>query len=314
MRILVFGGRGFVGRPLVKRLCDEGHEVGIVDSGAIRSEGEIDERVTWRTSGDVREASTIADSLALVRPEAIYWLPAVQGYTSPRRLFYEVNVAPAVLLLDEIEKWREWRTLKRIVLASSEAVYTPGNLVPEMWGKQPFSDYGMSKLMQEQAFFHLGRTLNMPVVALRYSIILGGGQSLQETESGILRNWYSNWSRGLPCEIYGDGEQIRSFVHVDDVTDANVKALDCELPFDKQEAINISGYARSVNQMAEIFKEAAEGSTFEVTNQDFRPGGEYSLSSLPVRATELLKWHAEKDPECMIKDFLKGLDKPAAVG
>lgn len=315
MRILVFGGRGFVGRNVTKALVEMGHSVYVVDNLGVTPAEQLDvSKLKAHIQGDVTDPEVLSEAISTAQPEAIYWFPSIQGYTAPRHLFCDVNVRAPWLLMDAIEKWKDWRQLQRVILASSEAQYGPGSSVLESHEKTADSDYGVSKELQERVFFHLGRTFKVQVIALRYAIILGPGQSLDETQCGILRNWYHNRRRGLPAEVYGSGKQCRGFVHIEDVTRATLDALVCAMPKDypQQMPINITGETATVIEMVELWKELT-GCEYTVTNEHKRPGGEFTLNMDGSRAKRMLGFEARYGCRDMIRDFVESVDKTAAV-
>jgi dTDP-L-rhamnose 4-epimerase len=89
----------------------------------------------------------------------------------------------------------------------------------------PHNQYAVSKYAQEMYALTLGRLHGIPTVALRYSIVQGPRQSPLNAYSGVLRIFASRLRRGLPPVIYEDGQQIRDYVAIDDVVEANLLAL-----------------------------------------------------------------------------------------
>jgi UDP-glucose 4-epimerase len=307
MSILVVGGAGFVGRDLVRNLIDYQYRVVVLDNLTI----EPSEKLPLSTRcylqiGDCRKPNDIKTaimSMAEVDPiEYIYWLAAKQGYDNLWSEFGSTNVNSAYGFFEMLPTLYPWRP-KRIILASSQAIYSPATLVREYSATIPPSVYGMSKLCQEKSFFTLAAQLKIPVVALRYSIILGRGQSLQSTESGILRNWYRAWVEGREPEIYGDGCQIRDFVHISDVTKANILALTSSY-LAGGGVLNIGGIPSTIIDVAEIFHQETGCRKPRILNNDVRPGGEYSLTSDSHLANTYLKWAPTVTLKEQIHDFV----------
>ena len=302
MRILIVGGHGFIGSHLTTALLDAGHEVYVYGSRLVEPSKNLDRRA-YSMQGDIRDLSVLKPAVERAKPEVIYHFAAVQGYTADSTLFMDVNVTGTWKIFQAIESWKEWRTLKRFILASSESVYLPKSRRIESDTQKPPSAYGLSKVFQERSAQYKCDELGITLVAMRYAIVLGPGQSLQSSESGILRNWYHALNQGIPAEIYGDGTQERGFVHVADATDANLAALSGEAG-----SYNVCSTHASVNQVAKIFEELTD-CQFETLGRDVRPGGEYTLWSESARARKFLGWQPKHSLRDMVADFLHSVEQ-----
>lgn len=309
MRALLVGGAGFIGRPIARRLLADGWTVCVADSLVIRPEEPLPSGVEFWTC-DVRWHSQLQAAVAWARPEVIFWLAARQGYGMDWRQFASVNVTPAYGLAEVLRDEPAGPGVRRIVLASSQAVYAPGLNVPEDGLRVPTSVYGLSKLQQEAAFEHFALAGGPPVVALRPSVVLGRGQAVQSSESGVLRNWARSAAAGAEPEIYGTGEHVRDFVHVEDVARAFLLAGqdrpgDARAPF---QALNLGGHAESLLGLAGRFHEAWGGGPAPVVlGRDVRPGGEFSMTSSSKAAEAALGWRPELGLDRQVMDFVRGV-------
>ncbi|UCG53538.1 MAG: NAD-dependent epimerase/dehydratase family protein [Candidatus Latescibacterota bacterium] len=322
MRVAIFGGAGFMGRPLAKILVKSGHEVLIVDNLSVEPAslipatkkvdqlnfitcfGTEDDNRSYFFEGDVTKIHDLRLALSF-RPDLIYFFAARQGYDLDYANYAATNITSAYALF-ELLSTTDFVKPTRIVLASSQAVYKPSLGRSESAYEEPPSIYGMTKLQQERAFVYFCEKLGIPLVALRYSIVLGAGQSMDTSESGILRNWLRATEAGEAPQIYGDGEQIRDFVHIDDVTEANFLAgLSSKLEGRSSTILNISGPDTTIGNLACLYHTFVGGKTFEALNMDVRPGGEYSLTSDSSMAWELLRWKYTKGVVPMITDFVR---------
>ena len=311
MRALVVGGAGFIGRPICRRLLALGWDVWVADNLAIRPEEPIPDGVRFHWA-DVRYYSQIVLALEVSKPDVLFWLAAHQGYGPDWKWFGSVNIVSAYALAEALrEADAAGRPVRRVVLASSQAVYAPGMQVHEDHPKVPTSVYGLSKWQQEQAFEHFARAGGPPTVALRPSIVLGRGQAVQSSESGVLRNWARAALAGRRPEIYGTGEHVRDFVHVEDVARAFVRAAQqapggTRAPF---VALNLGGPSMSLLELARRFQVAWGGSLEpEVLGREIRPGGEFSMTSDPSAAWEALGgWVPGLGIEQQVGDFVAGV-------
>lgn len=308
MKAAIFGV-GFIGTATGNRLVHNGWDVVGFDDGMIERESEVEFPVGH---GDVCNPGHIGDFLRHHRPEVIFWFPARQGYGFDHSDFARVQLLGTYSLFEALDKIPWGDTPKRIVLASSQAIYDPGVNVKEDRNQFPPSVYGWSKHQQEEAFHWFCMTRRyIDCVALRYSIVLGPGQALQSTESGLLRNWYRKWKAGEAPEIYGVGTQLRDFVHVEDVAEANILAATCE---DAPSAFNIGGNSASISDMAKWFMEMTDCVTPVVLGTSQRPGGEYSMVSCSQYAKAVLGWESKHAPAVCMRDFLDSAKRKDQTG
>ena len=116
--------------------------------------------------------------------------------------------------------------VKRFVYASSCAVYGNAESLPIKEGcpAMPESPYGVSKLVAENYVQAYYEDFGLGTVCLRYFNVYGPRQVYNDY-SGVITQFISRLAKGLPLVIFGDGEQTRDFVHVQDVAEANMLAL-----------------------------------------------------------------------------------------
>lgn len=304
-KTLIFGGFGFIGRATAKKLREHGRYVIDADNRMICPEqgSKAHESVIC----DVRNADEVRRVLLYVKPEEIVWMPAAQGYGDNWGHFSDVQLTGTYSLfgaLNSIEHRPE-----HIALISSQAVYEPRVRAQE--GRttlDPPSVYGQSKLQQEKAFRWFCRLLGIELTTIRPSIVLGPGQALQSTESGILRNWYHAMRAGKTGEIYGTGHQVRDFVHVDEVAELIQMALST-IPTVR--TFNAAGHPMEIAEVSAIWEELSGGRN-RLLGYDVRPGGEYSLTSDESLARECFGWKPRKSVRMMISEFLDST-MPAVV-
>ena len=297
MKVLITVGAGFIGQYLAKALVADNNAVRIIDNFSPQihadygAEGGLPPAVEV-IRADVRDRAAMARALAGV--EAIVHLAAETGtgqsmYEIER--YFSVNVQGTALLLDLLQNDECGKAVKKIVVASSRAVYGEGAykclehgvvypeqrkreamtlglfdpvcpvcntkvlLVPtqESAPFRPMSIYGLTKQIQEQAVLLFARTNGLDAFALRYQNVYGPGQSLKNPYTGILAV-FSNLSRqGQPIEIYEDGTESRDFVYIDDVVAATKSCINYVDAY--VGAINIgSGQAITVLDVAQEIK------------------------------------------------------------
>lgn len=232
MRALVTGGAGFVGSTLVDRLLAEGHAVDVVDdlsAGSIANlaDARSDRRheVSFHHH-DIREPTTV-DLIARRRPEVVFHLAAQADVrvSVARPVFdAEVNVIGS---LNVIEGARVAGARKVVFASSGGTIYgEPADEdlpVKESHPQRPLSPYGVAKKVVGD-YLHAYRQLHeLEYVALALANVYGPRQD-PHGEAGVVAIFAGRLLAGEPCTVFGDGEQTRDYVYVDDVVDAFVRA------------------------------------------------------------------------------------------
>lgn len=295
MKILITGGAGFIGSHTADALLREGHAVRVLDSleepvhPGHRVPEYLDQRIEF-VRGDVRDARVLLD--ALRGCDAVYHLAAFQDYLPTFSRFFDVNVTSTALIYELIV--REQLPVKKVIVASSQAALGEGlyrdaegrPLLPDIrpteqlergiWELQPpggfkgplawqptdetvanpQNQYGLSKIAEERVALSLGKRYGIPSVAMRYSIVQGPRQSFYNAYSGACRVFCLSFHLGRLPMIYEDGQQVRDFVNIHDVVDANLLVLrDSRADFEMfnvggDRAYTVSEFASAV---AEVF-------------------------------------------------------------
>jgi UDP-glucose 4-epimerase len=222
---LVTGGAGFIGSHLVERLVARGEAVRVFDdfsSGCIDNLAAVRDRIAL-VEGDLRDRDAVRRAVADVR--VVFHqaaLSSVQRSIVDPRTTLEVNVTGTLNLLEAARD----AGCQRLVFASSAAVYgdAPGLPKVETMAPHPLSPYAISKLAGEQLCSVFTRVHGLETVALRYFNVFGPRQDPSSPYSGVISRFLLALGTGGEPVIYGDGEQSRDFVYVDDVVDANLGA------------------------------------------------------------------------------------------
>jgi UDP-glucose 4-epimerase len=292
MHVLVTGGAGFIGSTLLDRLLAEGHTVTSVDD---LSTGHLANVAHLEGHPEVRllELDLTRDDLDVAfagRPPAVVVHLAAQ--ISVRRSVddpvrdAEVNVLGTVRL---VEAARRHGTGKVLFTTSGGCIYGQPPLaalpVTEDHPTEPHSPYGASKLTGELYLRTYSRLHGLRWTSLALGNVYGPRQD-PAGEAGVVAIFAEQMLAGAPCAIFGDGEQTRDFVHVDDVVDALVRALDAG----DGARINIgTGTRTSVN---ELFDRMASITGYDrpAERHPGRAGELDHISVSPERAARLLGW------------------------
>jgi len=225
VRALVTGGAGFIGSHLVTRLLHEGYSVRVLDD---LSTGKRDNLAHVASDvdlvvGDVRN-SALVDEVAsgcevIFHEAAIVSVPA--SIDDPQKS-HDVNIQGTLNVLVAARK----RNTRRVVFACSAAIYGEDPALPkhEMMHRSPISPYGIEKMAGEQYLLAWPRLYGVEGVSLRYFNVFGPRQDPRSPYSGVISIFADRTLAGREVTIYGDGQQTRDFVFVDDVVQANILA------------------------------------------------------------------------------------------
>ncbi|MFQ5923278.1 MAG: SDR family oxidoreductase, partial [Anaerolineales bacterium] len=251
-KCLVTGGEGFIGLHLARHLAGEGWQVAVIDNRSNSWEGNIDAVGAEFLAADVRDRSALEramDGVQWVFHEAA--MVSVPGSIEDPVACYDTNVQGTLNVL----KTARDAGVARVVLASSSAVYGESpEPVEEDAPKQPLSPYAASKWAMEESALMFYRVYGLPIVCLRYFNVYGPRQRPDSPYAAVIPAFIKAMINGEPPTIFGDGEQRRDFVHVDDVVRANLLAAESEEAIGK--VLNISGgSAVTINELAKILQE-----------------------------------------------------------
>lgn len=234
MHVLVTGGAGFIGSTLVDRLLSEGHSVAVVDNlwsgnmANLASALAIDpDRLTVHHI-DIRDPG-VADIMAAQPPEVVYHLAAQADVrvSVARPVFdAEVNVIGS---LNVFEAARKAGARKIVVASSGGTIYgepAPEALpVDESHPQRPVSPYGVAKKVITDYLVAFQALHGTDFASLALANVYGPRQD-PHGEAGVVAIFAGRLLAGQPCTVFGDGEQTRDFVYVDDVVDAFFRAAD----------------------------------------------------------------------------------------
>jgi len=288
---LVTGGAGFIGSHIVDGLIEEGHQVAVVDDLSTgRKENLNPDARFYELDIQSSELSRVFDEFS---PEWVCHQAAqIDVRKSMRDPAFDarVNILGGINLLEEARKHQ----VEKIVYASSGgAVYGEPQHMPvdENHPINPECPYGASKHCLEKYLQLYHRMHGLKYVTLRYSNVYGPRQD-PFGEAGVVAIFTGQYLKGETPRIYGDGEQTRDFVYVEDVVKANLKAFRYH---GGERVFNIgSGKETSVNQIAQKLKELT-GSDIQATHTDPVEGEVKHIYLDCTKAMKKLKWNKETD-------------------
>lgn len=280
-KVLITGGAGFIGSHIVEKLLENNYNVIIIDN---LSSGSI-ENIPNSDTLKFYQLNIEKDDLELVfqkeTPDYVIHLAAQTSVNfSISHPYYDanMNVMASIKLLELCKKYN----IRKFITASSAAIYGNPKYLPidENHPTEPMSQYGLSKLTMEKYI----KLSGIPYIIFRFSNAYGPRQKSSK-ESGVVAIFNNAMKNNEPINIYGDGEQIRDFIYVEDIANICIKAINSNV---ENEIINFStNKGVSLNQLFKVMK-----SLYNYTlNANYLPEGDIKNSILSNdKAYNLLKF------------------------
>ncbi|HOI71205.1 MAG TPA: UDP-glucose 4-epimerase GalE [Methanobacterium sp.] len=299
--ILIVGGAGYIGSHINKKLSKQGYETVVFDN---LSYGHVD-FVKWGQfhQGDLGNIDDIRGVFKKYPIDAVMHFAAFtyvgESVKDPQK-YYQNNLCNTLNLLQVMME----EDVKYLVFSSTCATYGEPEVIPitENHTQNPINPYGKAKLMVEQILGDYSHAYGLKYVLLRYFNAAGADP---EAEIGELHNPESHLIpliMDVACDIrekiqiYGtdyptpDGTCIRDYIHVVDLADAHIKALEYLQGDGESDAFNLgNGQGFSVKQVIETAKKIT-GKEIKAEEVERRPGDPPVLIGSSDKAKEILGW------------------------
>ena len=226
MKYVVTGGAGFIGNNIVKLLIKNGHSVDIIDNLHTGKKSNVEEiideinffQIDIRNKKDLEKIIKNCDGI--FHEAALTAVP--ESFEKPQE-YNEVNVIGTKNIFEIAKKEKI-----RVVYASSSSIYGDTKNIPikENVNRKPINPYGQTKLDDEFLAEEFSKN-NLSVIGLRYFNVYGIGQT--GSYAGVITKFLENIKSQKSFTINGSGNQIRDFIHVEDIAKANVTAMESEI-------------------------------------------------------------------------------------
>ena len=307
-RVLVTGGAGYVGAVSVEAFLAAGHHVVVLDDLSTGHRSAVPDGARL-VVGDYGDPDTVGEILAREAIEAVLHCAARslvgESLQEPARYFRD-NVAGGIGLLEAVRA----AGVRRFVLSSTAAVYgvpdaTP---IPEDAPLRPINPYGETKRSLEAALTWYGRAYALRSVSLRYFNVAGATAAIGEDhdpETHLIPAILGAVEAGRPVTIFGDdyptrdGTNVRDYIHVADLADAHLRAIDVTAPGDDRIGdgllvCNLGNGGGFTNLEVLEATEAIVGSRIPYEIGPRRPGDPATLVASADRAAEVLGWRPQR--------------------
>ena len=320
MRVLVTGGAGYIGSTAVAILLERGYEVTVLDDCSTGHFESVPSSAKF-ISGSILDSKALAEALTGCAAVIHFAAKSIVGESVEKPdLYQEVNVEGTRRLLDEMARLG----VSKLVFSSTAATYGEPEIIPitEESPTVPTSPYGRTKLEVDQ-MITAESGLGLAAISLRYFNVAGAFNSksgwLTERHSpethlipNLLRASVAN-----PLKVFGndwptaDGTCIRDYVHVVDLIDAHILALE-KLTASKHEIINLgSGGGYSVTQVIDAAAKVV-GSDIPTQISARRSGDPAVLIADISKAKKVLGWIPTRNIKDMVSDTWKSQNASAS--
>ena len=251
-KVVVTGGAGFIGSHLAEELVKRGYKVTIVDD---LSTGKMENVASLLGTGSLEFFRGSVTDLSLLQElfqgvDYVFHhaaLPSVPQSIEAPLASNDVNVSGTLKVLLAARD----NGVRKVIYASSSSIYSDDATLPqkEDSSPEPQSPYAVSKLAGECYCRVFQEVYGLPTVCLRYFNVYGPRCEPDSQYAAVIPRFIRRVSRGEPPIIYGDGEQTRDFVFVNDVVEANILAIRSDF----NGIFNIGvGESITINQLAEV--------------------------------------------------------------
>ncbi len=311
MRVLVTGGAGYIGSVVAAQLVAAGHDVVVLDDLSTGHADAVPPGAAF-VKGTLREcaAEVLADGVEAVLHFAAKSLVG-ESVADPAK-YWSNNLGGTVSLLEAMREIG----VRTLVFSSTAAVYgePEGPTVQETDPTRPTSPYGASKLAVDTTLTEFGRLYGFGAISLRYFNVAGAHSvsngwlgERHNPETHLIPNVLAAASVGRPVRIFGDdyatpdGTCVRDYIHVTDLADAHLRALDaCRTG--QHRIFNLgNGAGFSVREVIEVCR-SVTGMEIEVETGPRRAGDPAVLVASSARIQSELGWRAERDLHAMAAD------------
>lgn len=315
MSVLVLGGAGYIGSHAVYKLIDKGYDVVVIDNLQTGHKAAINEKAKFY-EGDIRDIDFLRGVFSKEKIHGIMHFAANslvgESMTNPIKYFNN-NVYGTEVLLTAMNEFN----IKYIVFSSTAATYGEPKEVPitEESETNPTNPYGESKLMMEKMMKWCDKAYGMKYAALRYFNVAGA------KEDGSIGEDHNPETHLIPLvlqvplgkrdaiTIYGedydteDGTCIRDYIHVEDLVDAHILALQYLIKNNTSEVFNLgSNTGFSVKEIIDVARKVTDHPIPAVIGER-RAGDPSKLIASSKKAKEKLGWNPSKtNVEKIIQD------------
>lgn len=302
-KILITGGSGFIGSNLVDFLLEEGFEVLVIDdfSTGLKSNHNKKARyIELNLCSFIDNNEKLVELLIKEEISTVFHLAASAdvflSINNPEKV-YEINLAASISLYKSCKK----ANVKKFIFTSTSAVFGEPHYLPvdEKHITEPISPYGLSKLSFEQFLNYSSASSNISTIIFRLPNVYGFRQRA-DLEGGVVAIFCQRMTKNEDVIIYGDGNQTRDWVNVDDIVKAFYKSISLDINF--KIILLGSNNKTTVNELFRVLSKETKYLKKPIYKEK-RQGDIENMVMTNTIAEDLLGW----EPKTNLKQGLKKL-------
>lgn len=296
MHYLVTGGAGFIGTHLSNTLVEAGHQVRVLDDLSFGDASKLNSKIEF-IQGNIQDLADCEKAVKGV--DGIFHMAAFSRSGPSFDMPFECHESNALGTLNVLAAARK-HGVKRLVYSGSSTFY--GNH-PGVQNEKDAGDflnyYGLTKHVGELYVQQYVRNFGLEANILRYFNVYGPGQPSTGAYALVVGIFLNKYRNKETLEIHGSGEQRRDFIHVSDIVQANIKAMETQ---HVGEIFNVgSGINYSVNELAAFFP-------LEKIHTESRAGDANTTLADVEKITRMLGWKPQITLEDGIKSMIQAID------
>jgi UDP-glucose 4-epimerase len=306
MRVLVTGGAGYIGSVTVERLIERGDDVVVLDDLSTGHRGAIAPGAELRV-GDLLDREAVASALAGCEAVIHFAAKALVSESMRRpEIYWRVNEAGSQNLLEAMRD----AGIRRFVCSSTCAVYGESDEpISESTPTEPINPYGASKLAMDELTAEEAARHGLASISLRYFNVAGASARFGEVhdpETHLVPLVLRAAAGEGPVSVFGtdfptpDGTAIRDYVHVEDLSDAHLTALDALVPGEHHVYNLGTGTGHSVREVIAEVRETL-GVKVKAVDRDRRAGDPPILVASAEKISADLGWRPQRSLGQMIE-------------
>lgn len=308
MKVLVTGGAGYIGSHTVQALLNANHQVVVFDNLSTGFKSAIPAGVEF-VPGDVCNQQQLLEAMLQFKVEAVIHFAAklIVPESIEKPIEYYQNNTAGVLSLAQACVTAK---IDKVVFSSTAAVYgdvASSDIISEDSATAPLNPYGWSKLMSEQILRDCEKPFGLRSVCLRYFNVAGAsvdgknGQSTKNATHLIKVASEAACEKRAAVSIFGtdyltpDGTGVRDYIHVEDLADLHVLALDYLSNGGKSEFFNCGyGHGFSVREVIDMVRKVS-GKEFRVKEEPRRAGDAAQLVANSAKVKKAFNWQPKRN-------------------
>ncbi len=298
MKFTVTGGLGFIGSNIVKALLKKNHDVIIIDNADLKTNYDIfclKDKISFFQE-DIRNKNAIKEIIK--DSDGVFHNAAlidVQESYLKKEEYFSINVLGTKNIFETAKKIGI-----KVVYASSASIYGNTKIIPikENFKKNPTNPYGQTKLDCENIAERYSNQ-GLKNIGLRYFNVYGIGQT--SSYAGVITKFVRQLKQEKPPIIFGNGSQIRDFIHVSDIAEANISAMGSNVESD---FFNIgTGKPTSILELARLMIKISRLGLEPIFKEPVT--GDLELSIADITHAKKINWEPKISLEEGLQEIMK---------